>query len=619
MQTTSENAIVLKGVGKSFRVLGDKKARMLDALGLGGAGRNANEFWALRDVDLVIPRGQRVGFVGRNGAGKTTLLKLISGLLRPTTGSINVSGRVHALLELGTGFHPEFSGRQNILSSLSYLGVTGTDAERLCEDIVDFAELDKFIDQPFRTYSAGMQARLTFSVATSIRPEIMIVDEILGAGDAYFSGKAVARMRDLTSGGCTLLFVSHDMSSVQMMCERAIWIDRGGIREDGDTLTVGKLYAASIRRQEELRLRAQALSLHNDTAMPEVDPNNDPEPTVIARLVIEGDKTPERSHPVSEIALRYRGEDIERVKVGGARDDDRSERIYIIQQDGYTNWSRPKSGSRARSREFENRKGRYGHAPFAFKAPIGLPDWNDFEIEVRHNSDSREVVNVEVFAREAYRRAGQLTGGSAERVDRFPLPRELFEEWRIRQERNLVEEEVESEQGDPVYEHTGLETLQNVVEGDSYGSGEAAIVGLKVGSDEGSSDNQHIFTMGESLRVAIEWRAFTNIDDVVFVVAIYTEDGRCATQTLSRPQLLPKGPGKIFADFGALRLGEGKYIISVGMFRGLSESHAHGEQPIAVLDRRHVLKVMKPPGVRIDLGQFSHPVTWLTPDAPAEL
>ncbi|RYG35370.1 MAG: ABC transporter ATP-binding protein [Burkholderiales bacterium] len=618
MLTTSENAIVLKGVGKSFRVLGDKRARMLDALGLGGANRNANEFWALRDIDLVIPRGQRVGFVGRNGAGKTTLLKLISGLLRPSTGSVSISGRVHALLELGTGFHPEFSGRQNVLSSLSYLGVTGSEAERLCEDIVDFAELDRFIDQPFRTYSAGMQARLTFSVATSVQPEIMIVDEILGAGDAYFSGKAVARMRELTSGGCTLLFVSHDMSSVQMMCERAIWIDRGGIREDGDTLTVGKLYAASIRRQEELRLRAQALSLHNDVAMPDVDQGNDPEPTVIARLVIEGDKVPERIHAISEIALRYRGEDIERVKVGGARDDDRNERIHIIQQDGYTNWSRPRTDKRARSRGFENRKGRYGHAPFAFKAPIGLADWNDFEIEIQHNADMREAVNVEVFARDAYRCVGKLSEGGAGRTDRFSLPRELFEEWRIRQERRSVEDEAGPV--DTVSTHQGLEVLQNVVEGDTYGSGEAAIVGLRVSGSEksGDAESQHIFTMGESFRVGIEWRTFTTIEEAVFVVAVYTEDGRCATQTLSRPQNLQKGAGQIVADFGELRLGEGRYIISVGMFRGLSESHTHGEQPVAVLDRRHVLKVMKPSGVRIDLGQFSHPVTWRPVQAPVE-
>ncbi|HEV7689366.1 MAG TPA: ABC transporter ATP-binding protein [Hyphomonadaceae bacterium] len=618
MPTTSENAIVLKSIGKSFRILGDKRARMLDALGLRLPNRSLQEFWALRDVDLVIPRGQRIGFIGRNGAGKTTLLKIISGLLRPSTGTVNVSGRVHALLELGTGFHPEFSGRQNVLSALSYLGVTGREAESLCEYIVDFAELDQFIDRPFRTYSAGMQARLTFSVATSIKPEIMIVDEILGAGDAYFTGKAVARMKQLTSGGCTLLFVSHDMSAVQMMCERAVWIDRGGVREDGDTLTVGKLYAAAIRQQEELRLRSQALALRNDDTGAELGGDKDPEPLVIGRLVIAGDQPPQRAHAVHELALRYNGQDLERVKIGGARDDDRSERFFLIQQDGYTNWSRPRGSSRVRSRAFEDRKGRYRHAPFAFRAPIGLANWNEFELEVAHSADSREAVSVEIFAKDAYRTLGQLAGGEGQRSDRFALPRELFEEWRVRQERAVAGAADAGAEAPPT--HGGLDVLKNVVEGDAYGSGEAVITALKVTGNAAAfnAENQHVFTIGEPFSVAIEWRAFAPIDDVAFVVAIYTEDGRCATQTLSRAQDLEKGPGRVLADFGPLRLGEGKYVISVGMFRGLRESDTHGEQPIAVLDRRHVLKVMKPPGVRIDLGQFSHPVTWQTVKAAVE-
>lgn len=629
MPITSDNAIEVKGVGKSFRIVGDKGGRILDALGLRLPNRASQEFWALRDVDLVIPKGQRVGFVGRNGAGKTTLLKLISGLLRPTKGSLAVKGRVHALLELGTGFHPEFSGRENVLSALSYLGVTGRDAQRLCEEIIDFAELDQFIERPFRTYSAGMQARLTFAVATSIKPEIMIVDEILGAGDAYFSGKAVARMKELTNGGCTLLFVSHDMASVQMMCERAIWIERGAIKHDGDTLTVGKLYAASIRRQEELRLRSQALALHNDDLAPGPDDERPGEPVVVARLAMAGDVAPSHSHPVFELALRYRGGDIERLHVGSARDNDRSEGLHIIQQDGYTDWSASRPAAGLRMRAFENRKGRYRHAPFAFRAPIALEEWSEFALEVRHDSDAREPVEVQVFARQAYRKVGELRPGKGARTDLFPLPRELFEEWLIRIERATLAPATgvaggkEASAEDAAVAATPMSptrVLQHVADGDVYGSGEMVITAVRVTGDAAAfgDDNQHVFTIGEHFKVAIEWTALEALTDVVFVVAVYTEDGRCATQTLSAPQVVQKGAGSIAADFGTLRLGEGKYIISVGIFLGLRETDTHGQQPIAVLDRRYVIKVMKPSGVRIDLGRFSHPVNWQAAGVPVE-
>lgn len=629
MLITSENAIELKGVGKSFRIVGDKGGRILDALGLRLPSRASQEFWALRDIDLTIPKGQRVGFVGRNGAGKTTLLKLISGLLRPTKGSLVVKGRVHALLELGTGFHPEFSGRENVLSALSYFGVTGREARRLCEEIVDFAELDHFIERPFRTYSAGMQARLTFAVATSIKPEIMIVDEILGAGDAYFSGKAVARMKELTNGGCTLLFVSHDMASVQMMCERAIWIERGAVKHDGDTLTVGKLYAASIRRQEELRLRSQALALHNDDLAPGPEDDRPGEPIVVARLAIAGDVAPLRSHPVYDLALRYRGGDIERLVVGSARDNDPSESLHIIQQSGYTDWSDSRSAGGRRMRAFENRKGRYRHAPFAFRAPIGLEEWSEFGLEIRHDSDAREPVEVQVFAGQAYRKVGELSSGNGVRTDLFPLPRELFEEWLALVERAALTPaaEVTDREQAPVEQAAvrlapmaPVRVLQHVAEGDVYGSGEVVITKVRVTGDTAAfhGDDQRVFAIGEPFKIAIEWTAVEFLTDVVFVVAVYTEDGRCATQTLSAPQDVQKGPGLIVADFGKLRLGEGKYIISVGVFRGLRETDTHGQQPIAVLDRRYVIKVMKPSGIRIELGQFSHPVTWQAVEAPVE-
>jgi len=172
------------------------------------------------------------------------------------------------LLELGTGFHPEFSGRENIQSYLAYQGLSPKEIEAREEEIIDFSELEEFIDQPLKAYSAGMYARLAFSTATVIEPEILIIDEILGAGDAYFSGKCVERMNRITNdSGATVLFVSHDLSSVQALCDRVIWVNRGRIKRDGEPLSVIKEYMALVRREEEIRLRARDLRVSKKQAL----------------------------------------------------------------------------------------------------------------------------------------------------------------------------------------------------------------------------------------------------------------------------------------------------------------------------------------------------------------
>jgi lipopolysaccharide transport system ATP-binding protein len=188
---------------------------------------------ALDHVDLTIARGERVGIIGRNGAGKTTLLKIIGGAAEPTTGSLSVHGNVQALMEVGLGFHPEFTGRENIRASLLYTGLNAEELRDAEENIIAFCELGAYDDQPVRTYSLGMQSRLQFACATAIKPEILIVDEILGAGDAYFAVKSSMRMEQLAKSGCTLLLVSHSMGQILQFCERCIWIDNGQIRRDG--------------------------------------------------------------------------------------------------------------------------------------------------------------------------------------------------------------------------------------------------------------------------------------------------------------------------------------------------------------------------------------------------
>lgn len=191
-------------------------------------------FMALSHVNLTVYRGEVLGIIGQNGAGKSTLLKLIAKVLRPTEGRVWVKGRVAPLLELGSGFHPDLTGKENVYLYGSLLGFDRKSMERQYEQIVDFAELWEFIDAPLRTYSSGMAARLGFAVATDVRPDILIVDEILGVGDEAFQKKCTERIQSFREQGASILMVSHVMEAVEKMCQRAVWLDHGKIRYVGD-------------------------------------------------------------------------------------------------------------------------------------------------------------------------------------------------------------------------------------------------------------------------------------------------------------------------------------------------------------------------------------------------
>lgn len=253
-------AIECRNVSKHYRLYSKASHQVLDVFGLGrllGKEPRYRTFRALDDVCFEVARGERVGVIGRNGAGKTTLLKLLTGNFRPTEGEVSVTGTVQALMSVGLGFHPEFSGYENIRSSLTYNGMVDNALEEALEDVIEFAELGQFLYQPIKTYSLGMRARLQFAAATAITPDILIIDEVLGAGDAYFSAKSAARMKSLTSGGCTLLLVSHSMQQILQFCSRAVWLDGGRIRLQGDALPVVKAYEEHIEQlREEQRSKA---------------------------------------------------------------------------------------------------------------------------------------------------------------------------------------------------------------------------------------------------------------------------------------------------------------------------------------------------------------------------
>ena len=203
------------------------------------------EFWALKNVSFNVTKGDVVGIIGKNGAGKSTLLKIISGILKPTEGSVTCSGSIVPMLELGSGFDHDLTGRENIFLNGAILGYSKEFLESKFEQILDFSELGRFIDVPIRNYSSGMLMRLAFSIATVVNPEILIVDEILAVGDAAFQDKSKARMLELMSGGTTVLFVSHSLEQIREMCNRVIWLDDGKIKAIGETEEVCDLYTIS--------------------------------------------------------------------------------------------------------------------------------------------------------------------------------------------------------------------------------------------------------------------------------------------------------------------------------------------------------------------------------------
>ncbi|MBN9412629.1 MAG: ABC transporter ATP-binding protein [Candidatus Paracaedimonas acanthamoebae] len=205
-----------------------------------------DEFWALKEVSFTVKRGQVVGIIGRNGAGKSTLLKILAGTLEKTYGELEVNGKISALLELGTGFNPEYSGRQNIYLSGMYMGLSKQQIAQKEEWIINFSELKDIIDRPFKTYSSGMQSRLMFSCAVSIDPDIFIVDEALATGDGFFVNKCVRRMEEICASGSTVFLVTHGVSQVAQLCDTAIWLDNGEIKLIGDPLEVVREYDYAI-------------------------------------------------------------------------------------------------------------------------------------------------------------------------------------------------------------------------------------------------------------------------------------------------------------------------------------------------------------------------------------
>lgn len=290
-------AIVAEGLSKRYRISEGKRANSLtnalhDAFGWfeGRRSAEAGEFWALRDVSFQVDVGKRLGIVGPNGAGKSTLLKILSRITAPTEGVGRLRGRIASLLEVGTGFHPELSGRENVYLNGAVLGMTRADIGRAFDSIVDFAGVEKFIDTPIKHYSSGMHARLAFAVAAQLEPDILIVDEVLSVGDAAFQKKCQKKIDSAAKEGRTILLVSHSMASVRKLCDQAILLDHGVVKSTGATNEVVEEYMAESEAFEISEVASQEY------------PDNPKKPAVIRRVaIVDKDGSPSRNFGLDSV------------------------------------------------------------------------------------------------------------------------------------------------------------------------------------------------------------------------------------------------------------------------------------------------------------------------------
>lgn len=613
----SEPLIVLENLSKSYRVYQNSYDRLKDIFVPRSLRGHREEFEALRGVNLEINRGERVGFIGRNGAGKSTLLKLVSGRSEPTSGMVSVRGKIQALLGLGVGFSAEWTGRQNIFAALSIQGVSHAQIRRYEEDIIDFSELEEFIDQPVKGYSAGMYTRLAFAVATCMEPEILIVDEVLGAGDAAFVSKSAARMRKLTQeSGATVLFVSHSAASVIEICNRAVLIENGSIVADGDPLVVNKIYNKKIRVEEDLSLRAREQRVRKRDLVRAQAQKDRGEDVRLFRFAVRPDATPEHFHKIRRITLRSGGNQ-QCIAVGKSDDVSEESSSRLLYAYGLSNWGDAQKDAGGQFRLFGNFGGAHGHAPFLMSLPAAAVDVSPM-LEIEGEFDLRDAIGVDVY----------------DEVERKYIPLVDVERGHGRLVYSLVESlgDVGSSNSDMAENVDAATTsvadklldvgTDNALEGHEkrelqrelslYGNNWIEVVHVTLSDAEGK--DVRVFSIGGALKFSVEFECVHEVPRFSLVLCIYLRDGRQGTQVFIHSEQLGTGPWRgrhvIEAVFSPLRLGAANYMVSLGFFEEYNMTIEREHDAYCVLDRAFEFKVVQPQNIYKGLGAVAHSMTW---------
>lgn len=589
----------LRNVGKAYKIFGSKLDNFVDALSLNRLlpwyRSKPLEFWALRGIELELGRGRRIGIVGRNGAGKTTLLKLITGNLSPTTGSVQVKGRVQALIDAGTGFHPDFTGRENVRVSLTLQGFSPRQIEASTEEIADFTELGEFLDRPFKTYSSGMMARLVFATATAIKPEILIIDEILGAGDAYFLGKSNERMRQLVDSGASVLLVSHSMEQITLICDQAIWLDRGRIVKSGPSLDVVTAYGQYIRVLEDRRLKARNQKIASKRRLPNESMESYSD-TVLLRFVVPMESRLELSN-----ARLFRDDALEEeCAVGDAQDGEPTHPAFVVLDRG--GWSGPKASNRTLYRALDgaSASGSAGELAFnLFTLYPGVRYSVELDYRLSGPESTLEVSHAGVVvnrfhlaktngefqcARFALANAGSpMVGGSTEPVRTTSIL-------------DMVETPA-----DP------LPQTERRAQTRWPGEGSLLIESVELLGEDGRDRAVYEWSSRMTMRVMVRAiRAGTY--QVIPVAVLYRADGVKVFSNIGdavRLDIQAHGTHRLDLELGRLNLGDGHYAFAVALYRNL-ESTGHSVW-YDLIDRDYRFEVVGAPPF---MGLYKHGGTW---------
>jgi lipopolysaccharide transport system ATP-binding protein len=606
-------AVRLTDVSKSYVAYAKPHYWLADFLGAGRLlreGKHYRSHWALRDITLKIPKGGKFAFVGRNGAGKSTLLRIISENITATTGKVEVRGHCEALMQLGAGFNPEFTGRENVLTALAYMGITGQGAKEKLWDILDFSELDDFIEQPVRTYSSGMYLRLAFSVATVIAPEILIIDEILAAGDMYFQSKCLGRIQELTSGpGTTVLFVSHDLQSAQRICDTFVWLDRGRIVKMGPSGEVRAAYEDAIRKQEEVRLRARNLRLRRQT-ISALQAAGEDGVHLLGQLVRDESGGPSGPY-VDAIRLFVNGSLSEEIRVGDAMDDSTHYPSFVISDPAESRWGIPERRGGRLARAVEPAGAGINGAKFAlFLAhhEFGDPGLK-LEVAVSYQDNTTTPSHVELNAGVAgLRRLLSLehAGDQQWRTIRATLP-----EWIYANPGTAASAAVEAK---PANAETPPEKR--------FGTGQLVMERVRFLTDEG--EERFVFETGRRMSVVVNYR--TKDADILgtpmlWAVGFERIDGITACTLISTVQdrvFAVRPSGELTLVLDPLLLTKGQYRVSVVIFSelDLDGSSPHFTRSSLVYDMHRLAYEVRVEGTyHMEIGFFRAPVRWLSDEA----
>ena len=657
-------------VGKMYRLYKSRLQSFLDITSITNLiprwSQGIDNFWALRNVSFKLKAGSRLGIVGRNGAGKTTLLKLMTGNIVPTEGRITVRGEVQALLEAGAGFHPEFTGYENIEASLTQNGLNRSEIKAAMEEIAEFTELGDFLGQPFKNYSAGMQARLVFTTATVVRPDILIVDEILGAGDGYFAVKSRGRMRDLVESGASVLLVSHALDQILQFCDEAIWLERGRIMLRGPSMEVVKAYEEFLHNLEDRRLKAgnrqRKLGFRNA-----VEVSHFADSFVVA-LALTGEAGARAD--ISTVEFRCADVAEETLRIGDPQDADKGYLCHVAVAPN--SWGEPSRDAERHYRSLilqadgENRLlgemifRSYGIDPakaYSFRIcyradsnaslsidisrngavvitdrrlPINGPGWHECDLELAFASNVQhtpaalfEDTSIERFLPESAlvsfdnRQANQelmtsisVIAGESERATAMEIASEGDPEHRPSSNAETEKESQDADIRASVLPGNSAQPDKKVSIRRWPGEGSLLIEDVILQDTDGNE--RAIFRVGDDLSIKIVYRATrAGCFPIVYSVVIYRVDGVRVTQHVSPGELLEVKAGdlrEVRLEFPSLDLADGRYVISVALHRELDPYHPDDKARYDLIDRSYDFEVTGNPPLRTSL--FVLPAEW---------